>query len=351
MSEKIVLTGLLPQEITEKLSLSPAFRGKQIFAWAGKGAESFEEMSNLPQALRAELSEKASLRTTSVSKVLTDSDGTIKLQVALADGMAVETVLLTDREGRKTACVSCQVGCAMNCAFCQTGHLGFARNLTAAEIVEQFLHLEKHAGSLDNIVFMGMGEPMMNLPAVRKAVAILTNKDGRALSARRITLSTSGVINGIYDLAANGPHIRLAVSLTTADPALREELMPITRTNALADLREAIAHYAEKTGKRVTLEAALLSGVNTGDESARNMIAFARGIDVHINLIPWNPVGGLPFKEPSSTECRHFVEKLEKAGINVTLRTRRGREIGGACGQLGKTLADKITDGKKLSRG
>ncbi len=354
MSEKKALSGLLPEEIAEQLHLAPAFRGKQIFAWIGKGAENFEAMSNLPAMLRNELREKACVRSTSVSKVLTDSDGTIKLQIALSDGMAVETVLLTDREGRKTACVSCQVGCAMNCAFCQTGHLGFARNLTAAEIVEQFLHLENHIRSLnpedalDNIVFMGMGEPMMNLSAVRKAIAVLTSKDGRALSARRITLSTSGVIRGIYDLAANGPHIRLAVSLTTADTALREELMPICRTNPLPDLREAIKHYAEKTGKRVTLEAALLSGVNTGDESARNMISFARGIDVHVNLIPWNPVGGLPFKEPTSAECKHFVEKLEKAGVNVTLRTRRGREIGGACGQLGKTLADKIGEGKKI---
>lgn len=348
MSEKIALAGLLPAEIEEQLQLSPAFRAKQIFAWMGKGVESFDAMTNIPQAMRTALSEKAAVRSTSVSKVLTDSDGTIKLQIALSDGMAVETVLLTDREGRKTACVSCQVGCAMNCAFCQTGHLGFARNLTPAEIVEQFLHLEKHAGTLDNIVFMGMGEPMMNLESVRKAIAVLTSKDGRSLSARRITLSTSGVIRGIYDLAANGPHVRLAVSLTTADLSLREELMPITRTNPLPDLREAIKHYAEKTGKRVTLEAALLSGVNTGDESARNMISFARGIDVHLNLIPWNPVGGLPFKEPTSAECKHFVEKLEKAGLNVTLRTRRGREIGGACGQLGKTLADKIGDGKKL---
>ena len=340
---KIALTGLLAAEITEQLGISPAFRGKQIFSWLGKGAESFDEMTNLPAPLRAELAQKAAVRCTTVSKVLTDSDGTIKLQIALEDSLAVETVLLTDREGRKTACVSCQVGCAMNCAFCQTGHLGFARNLTPAEITEQFLHLEKHAGKLDNIVFMGMGEPMMNLASVRKAIAVLTDKDGRGLSARRITLSTSGVIKGIYDLADNGPLIRLAVSLTTADPALRTELMPIGRTNPLDNLRKAIDYYSKKTGRRVTLEAALLHDTNTSDESARNMIQFARGIDVHINLIPWNPVESLAFAEPTAAECKHFVQKLEQAGVNVTLRTRRGREIGGACGQLGKTLADKIS--------
>ncbi|MBQ6781087.1 MAG: 23S rRNA (adenine(2503)-C(2))-methyltransferase RlmN [Treponema sp.] len=342
-SEKIALTGLLPEEITERLNITPAFRGKQIFEWIGKGTDSFDQMTNLPAPLRAELAEKAVLRSTSVSKLLTDRDGTIKLQIALSDGLAVETVLLTDREGRKTACVSCQVGCAMNCAFCQTGHLGFARNLTPAEIVEQFLHLEQHAGRLDNIVFMGMGEPMMNLSAVRKAILLLTDKNGRALSARRITLSTSGVIKGIYDLADNGPLIRLAVSLTTADESLREKLMPVQKTNPLPELRAAIDYYAKKTGRRVTLEAALLHDTNTNDTSAQNMISFARGIDVNINLIPWNPVETLKFEEPTTTECKHFVTKLENAGLNVTLRTRRGREIGGACGQLGKTLADKIS--------
>ena len=349
MTEKIPLSGLLPEEICEKLDLKQTFRGKQIFQWIGKGAESFDEMTNLSKDLRESLKEKATVRSTKVTEVLKDSDGTIKLQITLSDGLAVETVLLTDREERKTACVSCQVGCAMNCAFCQTGHLGLARNLTAGEIVEQFLALEKHAGVLDNIVFMGMGEPMMNLENVRKAIAILTSKDGRALSSRRITLSTSGVIKGIYDLADNGPQIRLAVSLTTADDVLREKLMPICRTNPLPELREAIDYFAKKTGKRVTLEAALLHDTNTSVESATNMIKFAHGLDVHINLIPWNPVEGLEFSEPSAKECKNFVHHLEKAGLNVTLRTRRGREIGGACGQLGKTLAETQGGGKRLS--
>lgn len=349
MNEKIAVSGLLPEEISEQLNITPAFRGKQIFEWIGKGVDSFDAMTNLSQELRNSLSQKAVLRCCEVSKVLKDPDGTIKLQITLNDGLAVETVLLTDKENRKTACVSCQVGCAMNCAFCQTGHLGLARSLTASEIVEQFLYLEKYAGPLDNIVFMGMGEPMMNLPAVRKAISVLTDKRGRNLSGRRITLSTSGVIKGIYDLADNGPLIRLAVSLTTADPLLREQIMPITKTNPLGELRKAIDYYAKKTGKRVTLEAALLHDTNTSEESAENMINFAKGIDVNINLIPWNPVETLPFTEPSNNECHRFVEKLEKAGLNVTLRTRRGREIGGACGQLGKTLSDKIVEGKKLS--
>lgn len=333
--DKIVLSGLLSEEITQKLELSQGFRGKQIFKWIGNGVKSFDDMTNLSLDLRNTLKEKALLRSSTVSNVLKDPDGTIKLQITLFDNNAVETVLLTDKEGRKTACVSCQAGCAMKCAFCMTGTLGLSRNLEAGEIVEQFLYLEEIAGKLDNIVFMGMGEPMQNLEGIRKAIQILCHKDGRALSSKRITLSTCGIIKGIYDLADNGPHIRLAVSLTTANEDLRKEIMPVTAGNSLTDLRKAIDYYAEKSGKRVTLEAALLHNKNTDKISADNLINFAKGIDVNINLIPWNPVSILPFTEPTTEEVKHFVGLIEKAGLNVTLRTRRGRKIGGACGQLG----------------
>ena len=309
---KLVLTGLLPAEICQELDLPQKFRGTQIFKWIGSGVTDFDAMTNLSADLRNSLKEKALLRSSAVSNVLKDPDGTIKLQITLADGNAVETVLLTDREDRKTACVSCQAGCAMKCAFCQTGTLGLARNLEASEIVEEFLYLESIAGKLDNIVFMGMGEPMQNLGAIRKAIEILCH---------------------------NGPSIRLAVSLTTANEELRKELMPVARgeDNSLSELRKAISYYAEKSGKRVTLEAALMHEKNTDEASAQNMINFAKGIDVNVNLIPWNPVASLPFEEPSKNEVNRFVEKLERAGLNVTLRTRRGRKIGGACGQLGKT--------------
>lgn len=335
--EKIILPGLLPDEITESLNLQQKFRGLQIFKWIGSGTTSFDQMTNLSKDVRQMLSERAVLRSSKVTQILKDPDGTIKLQITLSDGRAVETVLLTDKEGRKTACVSCQAGCAMKCAFCQTGTLGLARNLTPAEIIEQFLFLEQECGHLDNIVFMGMGEPMMNLEGIRKAIAVLTDKRGRNLSGRRITLSTSGIIKGIYDLADNGPNIRLAVSLTTANEDLRTELMPVNKGNPLPELRKAIDYYAKKSGRRVTLEAALLAGKNTDKESAEKMISFAKGIDVNVNLIPWNPVATLPFTEPSNSEVHFFVNYLEKAGVNVTLRTKRGRKIGGACGQLGKT--------------
>lgn len=333
--DKIVLTGLLSDEITQKLDLGQAFRGKQIFKWVGQGVEDFDSMTNLSLDLRNQLKEKALLRSSKVSNILKDPDGTIKLQITLSDNNAVETVLLTDKEGRKTACVSCQAGCAMKCAFCMTGTLGLSRNLEAYEIVEQFLYLEKIAGKLDNIVFMGMGEPMQNLSAIRKAIQILCHKDGRALSSKRITLSTCGIVKGIYDLADNGPHIRLAVSLTTANEELRKEIMPVTNGNPLSELKKAIDYYAEKSGKRVTLEAALLHDTNTDEKSARNLINFAADSDVNINLIPWNPVSSLPFTEPGKNEVQKFVSLLEREGLNVTLRTRRGRKIGGACGQLG----------------
>ena len=334
---KIALAGLLPEELCVSLSLSPSFRGNQLFQWIGKGAYSFDAMTNMSAALRATLAEKALLRSTRVSAVLKADDGTVKLQIETEDGLAVETVLLTDRAGRKTACVSCQAGCAMGCAFCKTGTLGLARNLSAAEIVEQFLYLEKHAGALDNIVFMGMGEPLLNLDAVRKAIAVLTDKRGRNLSSRRITISTVGIVRGIYDLADKGPAVRLALSLTTADETLRRELMPASLSNSLHDLRQAISYYIEKTGKRVTLEAVLLAGKNMSEKNADSLIAFAKDLDVHINLIPWNPVEGLSFATPNQEETEKFVSRLEKGGLNVTLRMHRGKSIAGACGQLGKT--------------
>jgi 23S rRNA (adenine2503-C2)-methyltransferase len=338
MNEKLFLTGLFPEEIVAKLDLGANFRGKQIFKWISSGVSSFDEMTNLSLDLRKSLSEKANIYSSFVSQKLVDPDGTIKLQITLHDSLCIETVLLIDSEGRKTSCVSCQAGCAMGCAFCQTGKLGFARNLTAGEIVEQFLYLEKECGKLDNIVFMGMGEPMLNLPEIRKAIAILAHKEGRNLSTRRITISTCGVIKGIYDLADNGPAVRLAISLTTADQELRETLMPIGKTNPLPELSKAIQYYIEKTGNRCTLEAALLSGINTTQESADNLKRFVKNMPIHVNVIPWNPVEGLPYKEPSVNECRKFMKMLEERGRNVTQRTRRGRKIGGACGQLGKTV-------------
>ncbi len=357
--EKIALTGLFPEEIAQHLNLSPSFRAKQIYNWIVKGAESFEEMSDISKETRKFLEEKALLRSSHVTKKIKDKDGTIKLQLTLNDEKAIEAVLLTDKEGRKTACVSCQAGCAMGCTFCMTGKLGLGRNLSSGEIVEQFLYLEKEAlanekegekdkedtkGCLSNLVFMGMGEPLQNLCEVRKAISVLTDKKGRNFSPRRITISTCGLIEGIKDLTENGPFVRLACSLTVADQKLRESLMPIAKGNPLPELKKALKNYTEKSGKRVTLEAVLLSGYNTDDESAKKLIEFSKGLNVNINLIPWNPVSTIDFFPPSEKEGNHFAFLLEKAGLKVSLRFRRGKSIDGACGQLGKSLISKSDD-------
>lgn len=333
---KKALTGMLPEELFSHLSLDKPFRAKQLFRWIAAGHANFEQMTNISPEMREYWAQNETLYSTKITQTLRDPDGTIKLQISCADGAAVETVLLIDHAGRKTACVSCQVGCPMDCAFCQTGHLGYTRNLLAGEIVEQFFHLERQAGKLDSIVFMGMGEPMLNLEAIRKTVAILTHPEGRGLSKRRITISTCGLSDGIRSLADDGPDIRLAVSLTTANEKLRSELMPVTHSHPLKKLKEAILYFSEKTGKRVTLEAALMGGVNTGEKDAEELAAFSQGLSVHINLIPWNAVPEIPFTTPSSAETAAFVKMLESRGLNVTLRTHRGRSIGGACGQLGK---------------
>lgn len=335
--EKIPIAGLLPDQIVHALSPEKKFRGAQIFKWLSKGASSFDEMTDIGKDERESLSRMAVARSSSASDILRGSDGTVKARIALADSLAVEAVILTDGAGRKTACLSSQAGCAMGCAFCKTGTLGLARDLKAHEIVEQFFILEREAKRIDNVVFMGMGEPLMNIAALRAAIGVLSDKRGRDFSIRRITVSTCGITEGIRDLARGGPRVRLAVSLTAANQSLRETLMPCARANPLPELRAAIEDYAERSGRRVTLEAALLSGVNTSDESAEELALFARGMDVNVNVIPWNKVEGLPFAPPSAEETAAFMRALSSRGVNATLRASRGGSVAGACGQLGVT--------------
>ncbi|MGP1594647.1 MAG: 23S rRNA (adenine(2503)-C(2))-methyltransferase RlmN [Treponema sp.] len=334
-----VLSGMLPEEIGASCILEKPFHALQIFQWISRGADSFDAMTNLPLQTRERLAETAVLYNSQCTNVLKDPDGTIKLAVDLYDTNRIETVLLLDKNKRKTACVSCQAGCPMGCAFCQTGQIGYSRNLQPNEIIEQFFHLEKICGRLDNIVFMGMGEPLLNLNAIEKTLRILSHPKGRNLSRRRITLSTSGICKGIYELADRKLDIRLAVSLTTADEALRTQLMPVTKANPLVELKKAIRYFNEKSNKRVTLELALLKNINTQKEAARQLYRFASGLAVHINLIPWNPVEQLPFETPTDAEVRTFYRYVQDMGLNVTVRQKRGRTIGGACGQLGKKRA------------
>jgi 23S rRNA (adenine2503-C2)-methyltransferase len=297
-------------------------------------------MTDLSRELREDLAARHTLYGSDVAGVLEDPDGTVKLQLRLADGAMIEAALLRDDRGRQTACLSTQAGCPVGCVFCKTGSLGFLRNLAAHEIVEQFLSLRRIAPSIANVVVMGMGEPLLNLAELRKAMGIITHNEGLGLSKRRITLSTSGVIPGIRDMTDAGPDLRLAVSLAAADQTLREELMPIAAANPLPALKDALLRYQERRGRRITLEAVLLGGVNTRDEDIEGIAAFARGLDAAVNLIPWNPVAGLsfrgrPLREPTGAEIARFSRELARRGLAVTRRRRKGRSVSAACGQLG----------------
>ena len=337
------MIGIPLEELADTLAPLPKFRAAQIFKWIAAGVSSFDEMNNLPLELRNELAQRYTLRThTAVQRHRGSdgSDGTVKLTIQLADGAWIEAVLLADDKQRLTACLSTQAGCPAGCVFCKTG-AAFARNLNSGEIMEQFLLLrEAAAAPVSNIVIMGMGEPLLNLTELRRALAVITDKKGTHFSRRRITVSTCGIVPGIHDLADKGPSVRLALSLTTADEALRRRLMPITAGNPLGKVKEALRHFQEAGGGRITLEAVLLGGINTRGEDAAALAQFARGLDAAVNLIPWNPVKGLlfegkPLREPSPEETQAFTRRLEALGLNVTRRYRRGRGVMGACGQLG----------------
>jgi 23S rRNA (adenine2503-C2)-methyltransferase len=333
------MIGIPFEELTEQLSPLPRFRAAQIFKWIASGVSSFDEMNNLPLELRGELAERYTLRSHTAVETHRGSDGTVKLTIQLADGAWIEAVLLADGK-RYTACLSTQAGCPAACVFCKTG-AAFLRNLDSGEIVEQFLLLRDIAkDSIANIVIMGMGEPLLNLAELRRSLAVITDKKGMNFSRRRITVSTCGIVQGITDIADHGPAVRLALSLTTADEALRRRLMPITTGQPLGKVKEALRRFQECGGGRITLEAVLLGGINTRGEDAAAMAQFARGLDAAINLIPWNPVKGLefegkPLREPAAAEIEAFTRRLEALGLNVTRRYRRGRGVMGACGQLG----------------
>jgi 23S rRNA (adenine2503-C2)-methyltransferase len=336
---KQALSGVTAACLEKILAPLPAFRARQIFKWINGGAASFEGMSNLPKALRHELDGRFTLRSTQVESRVEDADGSVKLQIGLCDGARIEAVVLQDGTGRRTACLSTQAGCAMGCVFCKTGSLGFLRNLSAPEIVEQLLHIRAEAGDISNIVFMGMGEPLLNAGELRQAIAVLTDS---GLSPRRITVSTCGIVNGITGLAENGPPVRLAVSVTSARETLRRRLMPGAAGSTLAELKEALLHYQNRRGKRITLEAVLLGGINTGAEDVRALALFAKDLKVLINLIPWNYAEGLrfegrPLSSPEKAEVDNFTAALEKAGLKTVVRYSKGCGAAGACGQLGAT--------------
>ncbi|MDR2048297.1 MAG: radical SAM protein, partial [Treponema sp.] len=251
MSEEKVLTALDEEELGELLAPLPSFRARQIFRWIYRGAASFDEMTDLPFSLREDLKQRFTFYGSAVKKRLS-GEGTVKLLVGLSGGAQAEAVLLKDGRGRFTACLSVQSGCPVGCVFCKTGAIGFLRNLEAYEIAEQFLYLSREVPSpIENIVVMGMGEPLLNLARLRKALGLITG--GKGLSLRRVTVSTSGIPRGILDMAENGPKTELAFSLTAAREDLRRRLMPGVREFSLSEIKAALSVYQEKTGRRITL--------------------------------------------------------------------------------------------------
>lgn len=338
------LVGLTAEEIATSLKLNKAYQARQIFHWIyADNAVSFSDMTNISKEMRASLSAEHTIFSTKVLRTVKSSDGTTKLQLCLTDKNIIECVLLTDKSCRHTACLSTQAGCAMGCSFCKTGSLGFARNLTTSEILQQYLHLAQIAPKISNIVFMGMGEPLLNLENVRSAVSILCAKDGASLSPRRFTLSTCGIVPQIISLADNGPQINLAVSLVCATQSIRDSLMQISKQYPLPALLSALQYFVAQSNRRITLEAVLLHNINTTPACAKDFLSFAKSIGFSYcvaNLIPWNPIPALPFQPPMQSEVDNFAQILRSGGLNTTIRYERGASDSAACGQLGVVLED-----------
>jgi 23S rRNA (adenine2503-C2)-methyltransferase len=331
---KINLTGLLPEEIASTFPTLKRFRSTQLFRWLHKAVFDFNAMTNLPKDLRALLAQSSLTVSSRIIQSQKASDASAKFKVRLSDGKHIETVLLSDKTGRNTICVSTQVGCAMGCAFCGTAGMGFIRNLSAHEIVEQYLLLKALTTPISHIVFMGMGEPLANLSEVSKAIALLHHPEGSGIGLRRMTISTCGYLPGLLKLTKTGPHVRLALSLISADPETRGMLLPQAKANPLPELKQALQAYQQLTGKRITMEIVLLPGVNDTQRDIVMLQRFTKQLKTVINIIPWNKINGLAFREPTKKELADFITLLTKSGFNVTQRYSKGRSINAACGQL-----------------
>ena len=325
----------------------PAYRGRQLFQWIyEKGCLDFEEMTNLPKDFRQTLAENAYIGTLATDRVLRSEDGTIKGIFELRSGRKVESVLIPDiaadgKARRLTVCVSSQVGCAMGCAFCATGLMGFQQNLTAGEIYEQVHAMNELAATtygkeVSNVVFMGMGEPLLNYDNVLKSIGFLTHEKGFGLSPRRITVSTVGLARRIKKLADDDRGVGLAVSLHAPTDEQRSAIMPVNRATStdLTALREAITYFSRRTGQVITYEYCLFAGVNDADEDARALATIARWAPSKVNLMMYNPIEGLDFRRPTEKSVDRFAQRLVEEGVTVTVRRSRGKDIAAACGQL-----------------
>ena len=331
------LTGLSREEIekiTDALRQSK-FRAQQIHNWIYlKSAKSIDEMTDLSKNFREDLKKVAKVSDVRIKTKQVSSDGTIKYLLEYPDGECVETVLMRfDNRANLTACVSSQVGCAVNCSFCATGKRGFIRNLNYKEIIEQVLTIQRDTGlKVTNIVFMGQGEPLLNLDNVLKAMEIFN--DSFQIGQRRLTVSTSGIIPGINRLAEIDMQSTLAISLHAPNHELRKKLMPVEEKYNLKDLKTTLKKYVEKTGRRITIEYLLIKDLNDTTEIAKQLAEYLHDIKCNINLIPYNPTADNDYKRPSNNSIMKFKCLLEHSGKKVTVRLERGADIDAACGQL-----------------
>lgn len=321
----------------------PRFRAKQLVQWLYKhGVRSYNDMNNLPAAFRAYLAEQAPLVVPEIVDIQVSKDGTRKYLLQLADGNLVETVGIPSRDAnaagdprRLTVCFSTQVGCPMKCAFCATGKEGFTCNLTPGEMVWQILTCQQEFGiRVSNIVAMGQGEPFLNYENVLAALHFMNSPDGLGIGARHISVSTCGIVSGIERFAVEPEQFTLAISLHSALQDTRDSLMPGCTGVPLVQLKEALASYQEKSGRRITLEYLMIDGVTDTDESLRALVKFCKGLKAHINLLKINRVAGSPYEPTSTQRMAWFLQELERNGVETTIRDSRGSDIDGACGQL-----------------
>ena len=342
--EKKDLKSLSYQEMLDEMAAmgEKPFRGKQIYQWLHEKLVSTpDEMGNIPAKLKDRLKEAYTCSSLQMIDVFTSGiDGTQKYLFRLQDGNVIESVLMKYKHGN-SVCVSSQVGCRMGCRFCASTLGGLTRNLQTGEILDQVYQIQKYSGErVSNLVLMGTGEPMDNYDNVVKFIRMLSDEHGLNISQRNITVSTCGIVPRIYVLAKEKLQITLALSLHAATQEKRKELMPIAYKYELGEVLEACRYYYEQTGRRLTFEYSLVGGVNDTDRDVQQLVGLVSGLNCHINLIPVNPIKERSYVQSNARVVANFKTKLEKCGINATIRREMGRDIGGACGQLRKSYID-----------
>lgn len=328
------------------------FRAKQIYSWLHeKLADHFEEMSNLSGTLRERLKEEYELTSLSMVKVQTSAqDGTSKFLFQMKDGNMIESVLMRYHHGN-SVCISSQAGCRMGCRFCASTLEGLKRGLTPSEMLDQIYQIQKWSGErVHNVVVMGTGEPLDNYDALLRFIKLLTGEGGLHISQRNVTVSTCGIAPRIRQMAEEKLQITLALSLHASSQEKREALMPIARKYGLLEVMDACRYYFERTGRRITFEYSLVSGVNDREEDAEELSSLVKPLNCHVNLIPVNPIKERNYVQPDRQKVINFKKRLEKSGINVTIRREMGRDIDGACGQLRKSYMDMEKRGEELCR-